>query len=105
MTDLERLKSRIPEATDAELLDSLESARDVILSRCFFDVSRVSADEKGNALYRHKEKVIDAATVIYNMRGAEGQTSHGEGGVSRSYEENAGLQSILARIVPKGYVL
>lgn len=105
MTNLERLKTRIPEATEAELIDVLDSAKDVILSRCFTNVEQTSEEEKQKALDRHNEKVLDAATVIYNLRGVEGQTSHSENGVSRSWEECAGMKSILSRIIPKAYVV
>lgn len=105
MTELERLKVRIPEATDAELEDALESAKDAILSRCFVSVSHTSEEDKTMALIEHKEKVLDAAVVIYNMRGVEGQTSHSENGVARSYADCAGMKSILEKIVPRGYVV
>lgn len=101
MTDIERLKLRIPEATDAELEDVLESARDVILSKCFVSVSRTSEEDKTIALVTHKEKVLNAAVVIYNMRGVEGQTSHSENGVARSYADCAGMKPILEQIVPR----
>lgn len=105
MTDIERLKVRVPEATEAELEDVLESAKDVILSRCFVSVSRASEDDKLAALAEHKEKVLNAAVVIYNMRGIEGQISHSENGVARSYADCAGMKPILESIVPRGYVL
>lgn len=101
MTNIERLKVRLPEATEAELEDALESAKDVILSRCFVSVARTSAEDKHYALELHKEKVLSAAVVIYNMRGVEGQVSHSENGVSRSYAECAGLKPILEGIVPR----
>lgn len=101
MTNIERLKVRIPEATDAELEDVLESAKDVILSRCFVSVARTSEEDKNAALAEHNEKVINAAVVIYNMRGIEGQNAHNENGVSRSYEDCAGMKSILEQIVPR----
>lgn len=101
MTDIERLKVRLPEATEAELEDVLESARGVILSRCFVSVARASADERMNVLYDHKEKVLDAAVVIYNMRGVEGQKSHSENGISRTYEDYAGMKPILESIIPR----
>ena len=104
MTELERLKARIPEATDAELNDVLESARDVILSRCFVSVENTSDDDKTASLAVHKEKVLNAAVIIYNMRGVEGQTSHSENGVSRSYDDSAGMKSILEQIVPRCHV-
>lgn len=98
---IERLKVRIPEATEAELEDVLESAKDVILSRCFTSVANASDEDKTTALELHKEKVLNAAVVIYNMRGVEGQTSHSENGVSRSYEDSAGLKPILEQIIPR----
>lgn len=105
MTNLERLKVRIPEATEVELEDILLSAEDVILSRCFVSPSRASDEEKATALAVHKEKVLNAAIVIYNMRGVEGQTAHSENGVSRTYADCAGMKPILEGIVPKGCVI
>ena len=105
MTNIERLKVRIPEAIDAELEDVLESAKAVILSKCFVSLARTSEEDKKAALEEHNEKVLSAAVVIYNMRGIEGQISHSENGVARSYEEHAGMKSILAQIVPRGDVI
>lgn len=105
MADIERLKVRIPEATEAELEDVFESAKDVILSRCFVSVSSASDEDKALALVEHREKVLNAAVVIYNMRGVEGQNSHSENGIARSYEDCAGMKTILQQIVPRGYVV
>lgn len=104
MTEIERLKARIPEATEPELNDVLESAKDVILSRAFVSVENASEEAKTAALAVHKEKVLSAAVVIYNMRGIEGQTSHSENGVSRSYADAAGLKPILEQIIPRCHV-
>ncbi len=101
MTNIERLKIRIPEATEAELEDVLESATDVILSRCFTSVSRTTEEDKATALAVHNEKVLSAAVVIYNMRGVEGQISHSENGVARSFADCAGMKPILEGIVPR----
>ena len=105
MTNIERLRIRIPEATDAELEDILESAKDVILSRCFVSVESTSEEDKSKALVIHKEKLLNAAVVIYNMRGVEGQISHSENGVARAYADCAGLKPILEGIVPRGNVV
>lgn len=105
MVNIERLKARIPEATEAELEDVLESAKDAILSRCFVSVSRATEEEKATALVIHNEKVLNAAVVIYNMRGIEGQTAHSENGVARTFADCAGLKSILGSIIPKACVL
>lgn len=101
MTNIERLKVRLPEATEAELEDVLLSAEDVILSRCFVSVSRTSEVDKALALDEHNEKVLNAAVVIYNMRGVEGQISHSENGVARSYADCAGMKPILEGIIPR----
>lgn len=105
MTEIERLKVRVPEATEAELTDVLESAKDVILSRCFVSVENTSDEDKAAALALHTEKLLNAAVVIYNMRGVEGQIAHSENGVSRSYAEAAGLKPILEQIVPRCHVV
>jgi hypothetical protein len=105
MTHLERLKIRIPEATEAELEDVLESAKDVILSRAFVSLENTTEGEKTIALAIHSEKVLNAAIVIYNMRGIEGQTAHSENGVARSYADCAGMKPILESITPKGCVV
>lgn len=48
--------------------------------------------------YAHVQ--IDAAVYLLNKRGAEGETTHGENGISRTYE-NADLPpSMLRDIVP-----
>lgn len=101
MTNIDRLKARVPEATEAELEDVLESAKEVILSRCFVNVYKATAEEKAQALVIHNEKLLSAAVIIYNMRGIEGQTSHSENGVARSFEGCAGMKSILEQIVPR----
>ncbi len=105
MTNIERLKVRVPEATDAELEDVLESAKDVILSRAFVSVETASEESKATVLEVHKEKLLDAAIVIYNMRGVEGQISHSENGVARAYADCAGMKPILEKITPKGSVV
>ena len=101
MSNIDRLKVRVPTATEAELEDALESAKDVILSRCFVSVSKASEEDKATVLTEHNEKILNAAVVIYNMRGVEGQVSHSENGVSRSYAEAAGMKPILEQIVPR----
>ena len=101
MDNIERLKIRIPQATEAELEDVLETAKDTILSRCFVSVAKATAEEKAEMLEEHNEKVLKAAVIIYNMRGIEGQISHSENGISRSFSENEGLKPILEQIIPR----
>lgn len=54
--------------------------------------------EEVPARYEHIQ--IDATVYLLNKRGAEGETSHGENGISRSYE-NADLPvSMLRSVAP-----
>jgi hypothetical protein len=80
----------------------LESAKDAILSRCFVSLGSATEEEKTAELTLHNEKVLEAAVIIYNMRGAEGQASHSENGVSRTF---TGLDPVLAKITPRGAVV
>ena len=49
---------------------------------------------------RYSYLQCDIANYLLNKRGAEGQTAHGENGVSRSYESADVPESMLSEIVP-----
>ena len=101
MTQLERLKIRIPEVTnDVELEDLLESARAVILSRRF-----PFQDHPPDVEDRYKDLQIRIAVEMYNRRGAEGETAHSENGVSRTYSGANVSEELLREITPKGGVI
>jgi hypothetical protein len=97
MTQLERLKLRIPEnKNDLELEDVLESAKAVILSR------RYPFGEQPTELEpKYMDLQIRIAVEMYNKRGVEGQTSHSENGVSRSYSSASVSEELLREITPK----
>ena len=97
MTQLERLKIRIPEnKNDIELEDILESAKAVILSRRFpFGEQPTELEPK------YMDLQIRIAVEMYNKRGVEGQTSHSENGVSRSYSSASVSEELLREITPK----
>mgnify|MGYP003471996579 FL=1 len=101
MTQLERLKSRIPENdNELELEDILESAKAVILSRRYpFGEQPLEIEEK------YKDLQIRIAVEMYNKRGVEGQTSHSENGVSRSYSSANVSEELLREITPKAGVV
>jgi hypothetical protein len=101
MTQLERLKIRITEnASDVELEDILESAKAVILSR------RFPFGEVPNELEpRYEDLQIRIAVEMFAKRGAEGETSHSENGVSRSYSSASVSEELLREITPKGGIV
>lgn len=100
MTDadlLKKIKSRIGKteldiSEDALLLDFLDTAKTEILSRRFpyGDFPEVFPT-------RYESLAIRLAVILYNRIGAEGETSHSENGVSRSYEE---FNKLLYTVVP-----
>jgi len=49
---------------------------------------------------RYKLKQVEIAQFLFNKRGAEGETSHNENGVSRSYENGDIPDSLMRVIVP-----
>mgnify|MGYP000228814553 FL=1 len=61
------------------------------------DISEVPAQ------YAHLQ--VEIAAYMLNKRGAEGQTSHSENGVSRSYENGDVPPSMLKAVIPYGGVI
>jgi hypothetical protein len=97
MTQLERLKIRITEnVTDEELEDILESAKAVILSRRFpFGEYPAEIED------RYKDLQIRIAVEMFSKRGAEGEVSHSENGISRTYASASVSEDLLKEITPK----
>lgn len=102
MAQLERLKKRITEkdVSDTELEDILESAKAVILSRRFpFGDYPTEIEE------RYKDLQIRIAVEMFNKQGAEGEISHSENGVSRTYSSASVSEELLREITPKAGVV
>ena len=101
MTQLERLKIRIPENNnDVELEELLESAKAVILSRRFpFGEPPEEIEPRFNDLQ------IRIAVEMHAKRGVEGQTGHSENGISRSYSSASVSEELLREITPKAGVV
>ena len=101
MTQLERLKIRITEnVPDAELEDILESAKAVILSRRF-----PFGEVPDEIETRYKDLQIRIAVEMFSKQGAEGQLSHSENGISRSFSSAGVSEELLREITPKGGII
>ena len=102
MTQLERLRIRITgkDIRDEELEDILESAKAVILSRRY-----PFGDFPEDIEPRYKDLQIRIAVEMFNKIGAEGQTSHSENGVSRTYSSASVSEELLREITPKAGVV
>lgn len=82
--------------TDENLLSTyLSLAGDKVLKRAYpFGTTVTEVPEQ----YAYIQ--LEIATYLLAKRGAEGQTSHGENGISRSYEDGDVPPSLLRGIVP-----
>lgn len=97
---LARLKVRLRfsgETEDSILRDHLLTAIDVVN-----DIRQFIPTEENIVEPQYKSVVVEMALISYNKMGAEGQRSHDENGVNRSYE-NGSLypDSLLKLIVPR----
>ena len=85
---------------DALLLMYLTDAERAILNRLY-----PMDDTPHTVAVRYESRLIEIAAYLYNKRGAEGETSHDENGISRSYENGSIPTSMLSDIIPYGSVL
>ena len=129
MNNLERMKLRTNEADEAVLLDCLESAKNAILARrhpygdwptkeveVYIPPVTTTDPTTGDEVilvpgYTETvtETVLEAryldlqyrcAIDLYNRAGAEGQVSHSENGISRSWGAEWISQELLNEVVP-----
>lgn len=102
MTNDEKLVilKRITGETDDEVLSTyLSLAAGVVLTHAY----PYGGVEEVPVQYDNVQ--IEIAAYMLNKRGAEGETSHSENGVSRSYEDGDIPPTLLRRIVPTAGVL
>lgn len=93
----ELLKGMTEESDDAILSAYLCLAESVVLTQAYpfrDDSSDLTVPEKYHAIQ------VEIAAYMLNKRGAEGQTSHSENGISRAYESGDIPPSLLRRITP-----
>lgn len=85
---------------DDLLLMYLTDAERAILNRLYpLDDSKTIVPE------RYASRQVEIAVYLYNKRGAEGEVSHSENGISRSYENASIPESMLSDIIPYGSVI
>ncbi len=96
MTDLEKIvmvKAMTDETDDGVISVFLTIAGNKICRIAYpFDDTAMVVPAKYETLQ------VEAACYLLNKRGAEGETSHSENGISRSYE-NADLPDSMKRII------
>lgn len=92
---LETLKTLTKEANEELLLTFLSIAGDRIVNKAY----PYTTKQKSVPLKYHSLQ-IEIALYLYNKQGAEGETSHSENGISRSYESGSVPDSMLSSVVP-----
>lgn len=103
MTETEKiamLKQMTEETDDGILSTYMLLAKNVVLNKAFpFGKYPNEFPE------RYQTIQIEIAAYMLNKRGAEGEITHSENGVSRSYEDGDIPSSLLRRIIPNAEVL
>lgn len=95
---LDALKLRIaPDTASDDLLSELlEQAGAIVLNRRFPFGFPVDAEVP----HQYERVQISIALELYSKMGAEGETSHNENGISRTYEAGDISPSLLKQILP-----
>ena len=96
MTDTEKrealAQSIAPDTEDEIVLDGLLSlAESLILNRMY----PFGYDDAKTVPLRYEQIQIQLAVELYTQRGAEGQTSHNENGISRTWPEKSALLNMI----------
>jgi hypothetical protein len=77
------------------LLYLLELAEQKIIEKLYpFDDTKTTIPE------RYQTKQVEIALFLYNKRGAEGEVSHNENGMNRTYENADVPESLMRGITP-----
>lgn len=95
MTVLDRLVLRTGETNKRILLDCMESAKSAIMARRYPYGSWPEELES-----RYLDLQFRIAMDLYNKIGAEGEISHSENGISRSFESSWISKQLLAEVTP-----
>lgn len=91
-----KLAVMIPEASVDDLLTFVDISEAIVLNKRYpFGYPDGTSVEP-----RYEMIQLQIAVELYNRQGAEGEQSHSENGISRSYENAYVSSSLLKRIVP-----
>lgn len=93
---LTQLKALTQESDESLLTTLLSIAEAKVLNRLYpYD------DTKTVVPSRYRKNIIEIAIYLYNRRGSEGETSHDEGDIKRTYESASVPGSMFAGIIPE----
>lgn len=102
MSQVEKLKARLAEVdlTDEQCVSLLDQAETAYLDLAFFPSERPTTIPESAYGWQ-----IDAAVELYGTEGAEGQVSHSENGISRTWDGAWPSKTLRTRLTPKVGVL
>lgn len=88
--------------TTLKALLGTSSESDVVLQFYLDDAEAIICDIRNSESVepQYETHQIKIAIELYNKRGVEGQSAHGENGISRSYERADVSSSLLCQITP-----
>lgn len=92
---MEFLRGMVGDEKDAVLVAYLKAAATAVINRAYPFKSDIKEVPDKYAM-----RQIEIAAYLINKRGAEGQLSHSENGISRSYESGDVPESLLQGITP-----
>ena len=82
--------------------DDNESLNDICLNAYLEILNRLYLKRSGDEVLPAEYELLqcEIAAYLINKRGAEGETSHSENGINRSYESGDVPESMLKSIIP-----
>lgn len=91
---LTRLKALTNESDESLLTALLSVAETKVLNRLYpFDDTKTEIPQK------YDNNILEIAVYLYNRRGSEGELSHNEGDISRSYASASIPEAMFAGII------
>ena len=96
---IELVKAMSGESVDAVVSAYLAMSGDAIMNRAY-PFATEKERESLTVPIRYQNLQCEIAVYLLNKRGAEGQTSHNENGINRSYENGGIPDSMLKQVVP-----
>lgn len=93
----------LTKTTDVKANYYLEQAKSIILGKIYW--WKWADDETHELPKRYENLAVRMAVYLVNKEGAEGEQSHSEGGISRTYESGSVPKSMLEEIAPMVRVL
>lgn len=93
---IQALSALIPEAKIEEITPFIDLSESIVLNRRYpFGYPEDTAIEP-----RYEALQLQIAVELYNKQGAEGELSHSENGIVRSYDNAYVSSSLLNKIIP-----